>query len=416
MNDFTVASWQTLKSNGRWRRLVGMFDLIVVDEAHDQHSPDSIEILDAMVDAGARVLGVSATFYRSGNKIMPFYDKVSYTYTIQDAIRDGFLCPAKAFVHYVESITVKGVKSYAGDFAPRELDDVLFQEGALHDIANLYVKHHVPGVKAMLFCHSIRQAQAMQEILGDRYGHAASLVHSKHPEREYQLEQFTKGDNELMIVVASLIQGWDHPPVAEIFLARPTKSLGRYVQTIGRGTRTLDGVLEHNMNLEQRLAAIAASAKPCFTVHDITDSSRHHRLCSCIDVMASPDAKPEAIQRVKKRAEKEGITDVDAAVLEEEKRLQDEARQKREIERERRRKVVTGVKFSSYERDLFQDGDRDSPNRREWRMPFGKYRGKPMRIVPDSYLEWMLRASNLNSFWKSVVSDHLNQRQMKVRG
>ena len=82
-----------------------------------------------------------------------------------------------------------------------------------------------------------------------------------------------------MIVVASLIQGWDHPPVAEVFLAKPTKSLGRYVKTIGHATRTLDGVLEHNMNLEQRLAAIAASAKPCFTVHDITDSSRHHRLC-----------------------------------------------------------------------------------------------------------------------------------------
>ena len=76
----------------------------------------------------------------------------------------------EVLVHYVKSVNLKGLSKRAGtDFPAEELDKILKTESALHDIAQLYHKNHVPGKQAIMFCHSIKQAVLMQEILSDRY-------------------------------------------------------------------------------------------------------------------------------------------------------------------------------------------------------------------------------------------------------
>ena len=413
-SEFVVASWQSLQSNERWKKFVGKVDLVVVDEAHFSFTEDCRDILRSYIDNGARVLGVTATAYRSDKKsLLGLYDSVAYTYSLRQAISDGWLCGPRVKMHYLESVDLKGVARKAGaDFNAEELDRILRTEQALQEIAALYAKVHVAGKQGIMFCHSVVQATQMRNFLFDRHGVNASLVHSYMATSEYEdeLAAYVEGHRELIINVGCLTTGWDHPPVSEVYICKPTKSLSKYTQMIGRATRTLKNVIDGLDTVEQRLDAIKASDKPHFVVHDLTDSSRCHKVQSCIEVLAGQSKHLSAVKRKAEKSEM-SMEEIDAAVQAEIEHERQMARMEREEERRRRQKLVVGMRFSEEERDIFLDPDRDTPGRREWRFPFGRWKGFPLRNIRTDYLEWALREARLSSFWKRVIQDHLNSRQ-----
>lgn len=414
--EFVVASWQTLIRNDRWKRFVGKVDLCVVDEAHWGFTAQARDILNGLVDGGARVLGCTATAYRADRQALcGFYEEVAYCLSLRKAIDDGWLVPPRVKVHYVKSIDLAGLAKKAGaDFQSEELDKILRSEEALHDLAGLITKNHKPGAKGIVFAHSVKQACLLRDIMADRHSVQCSLVHSYMPDEEYseELKAFTVGDRELIINVGCLTTGWDYPPLSEIFLAKPTKALNKYTQMVGRGTRSLEGVIDGLDTAEERKAAIAASAKPSFVIHDITDSSRCHKLCSALDVLSEQTGTAKA-KVVKKLEEQEaGLEEIDQAVADEMEAERKAAQIHREAERKRRSRLVVGVEFGSEDRDPFADPDRDSPHRKEWRCPFGKkWRGQPMRIVEKGWIEWALREAKLTPMWRRVFTDELNRRK-----
>ena len=418
-SEFVVASWQTLHSNERWRKFVGKCDLVVVDEAHHGFTVESRDILQALVAGGAYVLGCTATAYRSDkSSLLGFYEKVSYTYALRDAIKDGYLVGPRCLVHYLKSVDLEGIaRASSNDFAPEELDRIMRQEEAQQEIAQLFHQHHVKGTKALMFCHSVKQAIVQQEIIQTRYKVGTSIVHSymSAQERQDQLDAYMKGTNELIVNVGVLTTGWNFELVQEIFLAKPTKSLNLYTQMVGRGTRCLDGLIDMSMTKEERLAAIASSDKPYFTVHDLTDSSRCHKLQTCIDVLSQQDG--EIKERVKRRAEEKPmeLEEIDQAVADEIQEQKEQKRLEREAEIKRRQKLIVGMEFTQEERDLFLDPDRDMPKRREFRAPFGQYKGQPLRNINIGYLEWMVNNCKLTPWWKDVISNHIRFRRSLAR-
>ena len=414
--EFVVASWQTLISNDRWKKFLGKVDLVVVDEAHWGFTTAARDVLNALVDGGARVLGCTATAYRADRQaLLGFYEKVSYCFSLRTAIDQGYLVPPKVKVHYVKSIDLgKLSKKSASDFAPEELDQILRSEEALQDLAALISQNHRQGAKGVVFAHSVRQATLLRDMLLDRFKVQCSLVHSYQSDAECseEIHEFTDGSRELIINVGILTTGWDYPPLSEIFLAKPTKALSKYVQMVGRGTRSLEGVLDKATSVEERRAAIAASDKPHFIIHDITDSSRCHKLCSALDVLSSQstDIKVKVRDSLKDEAT---VEEIDAAVAAEVEAEKETHRLHREAERRRRAGIVIGVEFGSEERDPFAEPDRDTARRREWRCPFGKqWKGQPMRIVDRGFISWALRSANLTPMWRKVFQDELNRRDM----
>jgi len=414
--EFVVASWQTLLRNERYKKFVGKVDLVVVDEAHWGFTAQARDILQQLVDGGARVLGCTATAYRADKvSLLGFYEKISYCLSLRKAIDDGWLCPPRVKVHYVQSINLsKLAKKAASDFQAEELDRILRSEEALHDIAGLIKQNHRPGQPALVFAHSVKQAVLLRDLLLDRHAIEASVVHAYQSDEEYrsELKAFVSGNRELIINVGILTTGWDHPPVSEIFIAKPTKALNKYTQMVGRGTRTLTGVLEGCETVEQRKAAVAASQKPYFVIHDLTDSSRCHQLCTALDVL-SEQKKDIKVKVRDKLTEEASLEEIDAAVAEEMAAEAEAARLEREAERRRRAALVVGVEFGSEDRDPFARADRTDAKRRTWRMPFGKFKGQPMDspVIPTSYLEWVLRESKLTPMWRCAVTAAVERRR-----
>lgn len=417
--EFVVASWQTLLRNERYKRFVGLVDLVVVDEAHWGFTTQARDMLNELVEGGARVMGVTATAYRADKKsLMGFYEEVPYCLSLRTAIDEGWLVPPKVRVHYVRSIDLSGVaKKGAADFAPEELDKILRSEEALHDLAALINQNHKPGAKGLVFAHSVIQATMLRNLMVDRHGVECSLVHSYQSDMEYreELDAFMVGDRELIINVGILTTGWDYPPLSEIFLAKPTKALNKYTQMVGRGTRSHGVKIDDFATAEERKAAIAASSKPHFVIHDITDSSRCHKLCSAMDVLS--EQAIEIKERVKKKLEDQetSLEEIDQAVAAEIKHEQEATRLLREVERKRREGIKVAVEFDHEDHDPFAEADRDTARRREWRMPFGKHKGQPMKSVDRGYLEWMLREARLTPMWKKAVAGELDRRAHQAK-
>ena len=419
--EFVVASWQTLLRNDRYKKFLGKVDLVVVDEAHWGFTIQGRDIIQQVVDNGARVLGCTATAYRADRQsLLGFYDKISYCYGLRQAIDDGYLCPPLVKVHYVKSINLsKAAKKGSADFHAEELDKILRAEEVLHDIANLIVQQHDPGRQGLVFAHSVKQACLLRDMLLDRHGIVASLVHSYQSDDEYkaELKAFTTGERELIINVGILTTGWDHPPVSEIFIAKPTKALNKYTQMVGRGTR-IDGVdIEGLATAAERKAAIAGSKKPHFIIHDLTDSSRCHQLCTALDVLC--DQKKDFKAKVRDKLPEEGATveEIDQAVADELAAEAEIKRLEKESERKRRMSIIAGVTFGSTDRDPFAPPDRDTAKRREWRMPFGKFKGTPLssEAIPTSYMEWMLREGRLTPMWSKVIREAVDRRHQEKK-
>lgn len=417
-SEFVVASWQTLLRNDRYKKFIGKVDLVVVDEAHWGFTMQARAILQELVDGGARVLGCTATAYRADKQsLLGFYEKISYCYSLRKAIDDGYLCPPRVKVHYVKSINLsKLAKKASADFNPEELDQILRAEAVLHDIAALIKENHKPGQPALVFAHSVKQACLLRDMMLDRHQIHCSLVHSYQSDNDYrdELKAFTDGDREIIINVGILTTGWDHPPVSEIFIAKPTKALNKYTQMVGRGTRTLAGNIDGLETVAERKAAIAASDKPHFVIHDLTDSSRCHKLCSALDVLS--EQKKEVRIKVRDNCtEEKSLEEIDAAVEAELEAEREHARMEREAERKRRESLVVGVTFDSYDHDPFGTPDRDTPRRREFRAPFGKYRGQPLSQIPVDYLKWALKEARLTPMWQKAYREAIDRREQEER-
>lgn len=426
-DEWIVGTLQTLTSLGggnepRYRRLIGHVDLIVWDETDYFWSTEYRRMMQEFIAGGARVLGITATPFRSKKKdsLFGFYESCPFSMELREAFDLGWLVKPKIKIHRVKSINLDSKKlgsKQAADFDPRELEKILLREAPLHDIASLIAQNHDPAKDhSMVRCVRKSQAQALRDVLQDRHGIKCACVWGTQPreERDREMERFKSGEATVITNVRVLGRGIDLPIINSIFNAAPTKSRATYIQMLGRGTRTVDDCLAGCSTVEERLAAIAASAKPTWTMHDLTATSQFHSPVTAIDVLARDTALVDRIKENHGEDEEEiDLDDLDEEEKAEIERLKELERAEREAERERRQGLVVGVTFESSDRDLFDSPNAKSPNIQTWRMPFGKYKGRPVRdpLISLSYLRWMFTEGNLTPRWLVVIGKEIERRE-----
>ena len=426
--DWAVATFQTLATdNGgepRWKRMVGQFNLIIFDECDTFFTRDIRNMLREFMDSGTRVLGVTATPYRGKKKdsLFGFFEGCPYSYELRNAFDEGWLVGkhAKVFTHRVKSINLdsRSFSKAAADFDPVELERELMREAPLHDMANLIARYHNPRTgHAMVRCVRKNQAKALAELLSDRYGLKTACVFGSQTaaEREENLDRFRSGEATIITNVRVLGRGVDIPAINECFNCAPTKSKATYTQMLGRMTRTVGNCLEGCDTAEERLAAIAASVKPSWVLHDLTATSEYHTPVTAIDILCRDT---ELVDRIKEdhkgddEPDEMSIDDLDAEELAEQSRLKELARLEREAERERKRKLVVGVTFDSKTRDLWDAANAKTPKVQTYRFLWGKYCGRPLRdpLVTLDYLYWYLEKQT-KPMWIAAVRKEIERRE-----
>lgn len=211
------------------------FKTIIVDEAHHSVTDSYQNIINYFNTA--KVLGVTATPERKDKKSLgKFYDTQAFEYSIDQAIKEKYLCPIKVKTIPLK-IDISEVKQEYGDYSAEEVEAVLNKR--FEDIAK-NIKKECKNRKTVVFLPLIKTAQNFCKVL-QKNGINAIEINGKTPDRDLILKDFSEGKYDVLCNTMLLTEGWDCPSVDCIVPLRPTRSFALYTQQIGRGTRLCEG-------------------------------------------------------------------------------------------------------------------------------------------------------------------------------
>lgn len=224
----TVGSVQTMMR----RNYSGMFDTIIVDEAHHAISDSYQKILGQFPTA--KVLGVTATPDRGDKRnLAEYFEGIAYEYNLKTAIKEGYLCDIVAKTIPLE-IDMNSVKVSMGDFSVDSIGVAL--EPYLEQIAEA-IQIHASARKTVVFCPLISIAQELAGMIP-----GAREVNGTSTDRKETLEWFDNaGPGAVLCNAMLLTEGWDCPSCDCVVVLRPTKIRSLYCQMVGRGTRLFPG-------------------------------------------------------------------------------------------------------------------------------------------------------------------------------
>ncbi|OSM04165.1 DEAD/DEAH box helicase [Magnetofaba australis] len=235
---------------------VGWFDLVFVDEAHNIAPGENTryrKIINALKqrNPNLHVIGFSATPFRTGQGYIygdeekHLFQGVAYEARIKRLIDEGWLCPVTARAVSDDSVAdTSAVKTTAGDFNQGQLEQVVSDNALINAAVTEWERlaYQHGRRSSVFFCVSVLHAHLVSDALS-HMGHDVPVVSGTTPqeERDEILEKFDAGDLIGIANVGVLTEGWDSPRLDCICLLRPTKSLGLYMQMVGRGLRLFPG-------------------------------------------------------------------------------------------------------------------------------------------------------------------------------
>ena len=245
--------------------------LIVIDEAHHALAETYAEVMNAYPKA--KKLGLTATPYRlNGKGFTDLFDTLLCSWSMEKFIAEGRLIlydyysikPDSAAQLLIDSLQKRGAD---GDYQQKELNEVMDVKPSLERLC-LTIKEYVPRKKGIVYAISIQHAEHIAEFYREN-GIKAVAISSKTPlaERQELIGRFkssslssslnsTSDDIEVLVSVDLFSEGFDCPDVEFIQLARPTLSLAKYMQMVGRGLRVAEGkeycVILDNVGLYKR--------------------------------------------------------------------------------------------------------------------------------------------------------------------
>ena len=241
-----VASIQTIthRTNSNLADSLAV-DYVIIDEAHHS-TANSYKKLWAFYPS-AKKLGVTATPWRMNHLgFTQLYDRLIVSKSIKEFIADGWLAP---YVYYsindnsqihqdINSIEEFDVE---GDYKISALERVVDNGSIRANLLNSYLKL-AKGKKGIIYSVSRKHSDHICEEFKTA-GFNIVRIDSETPreERRLYVQRFRKGLIDIIVNVDIFSEGFDCPDIEFIQLARPTKSLVKYLQQVGRGLRPTAG-------------------------------------------------------------------------------------------------------------------------------------------------------------------------------
>ena len=219
--------------------------LIVIDEAHHALAKTYKEMWERFPKA--KFLGLTATPCRlNGKGFTDLFDVLVQSWDVPEFISKGRLATYDFVSIKSDGVTQRLIDSLQkrgadGDYQNKEMDMLLNKKPS---IERLYQSLEEFGKdrKGIVYAINISQAQKIAKLYQE-HGVKAIAIDSKTPatERQQDIEAFKKGDIQVLVNVDIFSEGFDCPDVEFVQLARPTLSLAKYLQMVGRGLRVAKG-------------------------------------------------------------------------------------------------------------------------------------------------------------------------------
>jgi superfamily II DNA or RNA helicase len=276
-----VASIQTIgreTTNRRDKFDPKDFAWVIVDECHRSISETYTNVFEhfGLYNSAydCTLLGVTATPKRGDGLAMgAVYEEIVYSYSIQDAIRDGWLSDVRGY--RVKTTTdLSRVGSVAGDFKQDELSDTVNTPVRNQQIVEAWVRE-ASTRQTVGFTVTVQHAKDLAYEF-QKAGVPAMAIWGSDPDRAHKLAQHKSGYLKVLLCAQLLVEGYDDPNVSCIIMARPTRSSTFFIQAAGRGTR-LDPNID-NLVLARAEGRIKAGFKVDMLLLDVVDATSKHSL------------------------------------------------------------------------------------------------------------------------------------------
>ena len=219
--------------------------LVVIDEAHHALAKTYKMMWDAWPDA--RFLGLTATPCRlNGKGFTDLFDILVQSWDIPTFIKAKWLSTYDFVSIKADSRTQQLISSLKkrgadGDYQVKEMDAVLNKRPSIERLYNCVIEY-AHNRKGFVYAINIDHARSIAEYYQSQGVNAVAIdSHTPVKERERIISSFRSGGLQVLVNVDIFSEGFDCPDVEFIQLARPTLSLAKYLQMVGRGLRPSKG-------------------------------------------------------------------------------------------------------------------------------------------------------------------------------
>ena len=219
--------------------------MIVIDEAHHALAKTYKEMWDRFPKA--KFLGLTATPCRlNGKGFIDLFDVLVQSWSVPEFISKGRLATYDFVSIKSNGVTQRLIDSLQkrgadGDYQNKEMDMLLNKRPSIERLYRSF-EEYGKDRKGIVYAINISHAKKIVELYQE-HGIKAVAIDSNTPaaERQVDIETFKKGDIQVLVNVDIFSEGFDCPDVEFVQLARPTLSLAKYLQMVGRGLRVAKG-------------------------------------------------------------------------------------------------------------------------------------------------------------------------------
>lgn len=248
-----IASADTLRNRPELLKGTALF---VPDESHLWASKTRSDLIQSAKDAGAKIVGLSATPQRLDGKPLDMFDAIVEGPSESWLIENGHLSRYRAYAPVRPDLS--GIGSRGGDYVPGELEE-RFDKPAIHGDAIEAWRKYASGKRTMVFAISRVHGQHVTDAY-NAAGIPAVYIDgtTSHGDRRARIEMFADGRALILVSINLAIEGFDlsaqvgrDVPVQCVQLLNPTKSLPRARQMMGRALRKKpdDAIILDHVNI-----------------------------------------------------------------------------------------------------------------------------------------------------------------------
>jgi len=212
------------------------FDCIVCDEAHLFMSKSATSTINHFTPK--LLIGCTATATRAdGLSLGNIFDKITFEYGLDRGIKDGFAAELDA-IRIATNVSLDKVRTTAGELNQADLSNEINTLARNQLIVDSWRKY-AEGRQTIAFCTNIQHAidLAEQFKMNGINCVAVSSDEELTPNRSENIQRYKEGKIQVITNVSILVAGFDAPDTGCAIMASPTKSLTKYLQSVGRIAR-----------------------------------------------------------------------------------------------------------------------------------------------------------------------------------